>query len=327
MQVVNYIRANVLGHSSAAKKMGDHNLADRIVSIKQTKNTAESTRLTKENTDLTRVLRGESKKDKITSLTTKIQRNKGKLVKLEKKQQKYNSISTKAPAVGGATLDAPVFALLDKDKILENQLIEHFGPERAQGRKYTGDPVITKSEHMAIGLYTSKEYSSLNPQLRSEFKLDEGASLIERGLSSVFEKTASNEKVLKTFRGTTSARDDFLHVAEGVSGHEAGYMSTTLDIEVAREFSRKVPEESIISTIFGHTGLDVSKISRVRSEQEVLYNKKTEMNVLFSGRDKYGRTHRALEESNMPVGTGRQKGLVDALDLPLPLKKPSRLLD
>ncbi|MFY2508316.1 ADP-ribosyltransferase [Vibrio pectenicida] len=138
----------------------------------------------------------------------------------------------------------------------------------------------------------------------------------DKGLSSSFEKTGSNENVIKTYRGTQGG-DAFNGVAEGHSGRDAGYLSTSHNLGAAENFGRG----GTVSTIFGRSGLDVSEISIEGDEKEVLYNKNTDMTVLFSERGRDGITRRVLEESSLSVEAGTKKGLVDALDLPSSFKK------
>ncbi|WP_347902797.1 ADP-ribosyltransferase [Pseudomonas purpurea] len=197
---------------------------------------------------------------------------------------------------------------------LADALLEHFGLEAEQ---YLDEPkdgqasAFSDGEVMAIGLYTNGEYQPLNRALRAGKELDQGQSAIAEGLSSAFGKVDADETVVKTFRGTRGG-DAFSGVAEGQKGQDAGYLSTSMNAQTAKDFGNHGTQ----STVFGKSGLDVSAISIEANEQEILYNKDTEMTVLFSAKDSQGVTKRVLEESALSADSGRQKGLLDALDLP-----------
>ncbi|QLL16006.1 RHS repeat-associated core domain-containing protein [Pseudomonas chlororaphis] len=220
----------------------------------------------------------------------------------------------------GRELRGKVVTLPPADK-LADALIEHFGLEAEQ---YLDEPkdgkasAFSNGEAMSIGLYTNGEYKSLNKKLRAGKELDQGQLLITKGLSSAFDKADAGKSVVKTFRGTHDG-DAFSDVAEGQKGRDAGYLSTSLNAQTAKEFSKN----GTLSTVFGKSGLDVSAISIEANEQEILYNKDAEMTVLFSTTDSQDLTKRVLEESALSSESGRQKGMVDALDLPAAPKAQS----
>lgn len=198
---------------------------------------------------------------------------------------------------------------------LVDVLRERFGPLAGQylAKPKNGQaPVFSDGEVMAIGLYTNGGAQSLNNALRAGKKLNQGQSAVVEGLSSAFGRADADKLVVKTFRGTYGG-DAFSDVAEGQKGRDAGYLSTSMNTQTAKNFSR----DSTHSTVFGKSGLDVSTISIEVDEQEILYNRDTEMTVLFSAKDSQGMTMRVLEESALSADSGRQKGLFDALDLPV----------
>lgn len=196
------------------------------------------------------------------------------------------------------------------DKTLAEGLQNQFGLEAEQ---YLGEQphgTYSDAEVMALGLYTNGEYESLNRALRQEKPLNAGHTMIDQGMSAAFEKSVHSEQVVKTFRGTRGG-DSFSGVAEGKVGHDAAYLSTSRDPQVAKNFGGT----GSISTVFGRSGIDVSDISIEGDEQEILYNKETEMRVLLSAKDERGVTRRVLEEATLGVQSGHHKGLLDALDL------------
>ena len=101
---------------------------------------------------------------------------------------------------------------------------------------------------------------------------------------------------MKTFRGT-QGRDAFEAVKEGQVGHDAGYLHLP-DPGVARSFAG----QGTITTLFGRSGIDVSEISIEGDEQEILYDKGTDMRVLLSAKDGQGVTRRVLEEATLGNG-------------------------
>ncbi|RSM22849.1 ADP-ribosyltransferase [Aeromonas salmonicida] len=196
------------------------------------------------------------------------------------------------------------------DKALAEGLQEQFGLEAEQ---YLGEQphgTYTDAEVMALGLYTNGEYQHLNRSLRQEKQLDAGQALIDQGMSAAFEKNIHGEQLVKTFRGTHGG-DAFSSVAEGLVGHDVAYLSTSSDPKVANNFGGS----GSISTIFGRSGIDVSEISIEGDEQEILYNKATDMRVLLSAKDERGVTRRVLEEASLGEQSGHSKGLLDGLDL------------
>lgn len=84
-------------------------------------------------------------------------------------------------------------------------------------------------------------------------------------------------------------------MTEGQVGHDAAYFSTSRDPKVAINFGGS----GTISTVFGRSGIDVSDISVEGDEQEILYNKATDMRVLLSAKDERGVTRRVLEEAKL----------------------------
>ncbi|WP_421268255.1 ADP-ribosyltransferase [Aeromonas veronii] len=196
------------------------------------------------------------------------------------------------------------------DKALAEGLQNQFGLEAEQ---YLGEQphgFYSDADVMALGLYTNGEYQHLNRSLRQEKQLDAGQALIDQGMSAAFEKSTPAEQLVKTFRGTHGG-DAFSGVAEGQVGHDAAYFSTSRDPKVATSFGGS----GTISTVFGRSGIDVSDISVEGDEQEILYNKATDMRVLLSAKDERGVTRRVLEEAKLGEQSGHSKGLLDALDL------------
>ncbi len=185
------------------------------------------------------------------------------------------------------------------DKALADGLVEHFGLEAEQYLGEHPDGPYSDAEVMALGLYTNGEYQHLNRSLRQGRELDAGQALIDRGMSAAFEKSGPAEQVVKTFRGT-QGRDAFEAVKEGQVGHDAGYLSTSRDPSVARSFAG----QGTITTLFGRSGIDVSEISIEGDEQEILYDKGTDMRVLLSAKDGQGVTRRVLEEATLGERSG-----------------------
>lgn len=196
------------------------------------------------------------------------------------------------------------------DKVLADGLLDQFGLEAEQ---YLGEQphgTYSDAEVMALGLYTNGEYQHLNSSLRQEQQLNAGQAMIDQGMSTAFEKSTPAEQLVKTFRGTHGG-DAFTGVAEGQVGHDAAYLSTSRDPKVATSFGGA----GSISTVFGRSGIDVSDISVEGDEQEILYNKETDMRVLLSAKDERGVTRRVLEEATLGEQSGHRKGLLDGLDL------------
>ncbi len=185
------------------------------------------------------------------------------------------------------------------DKALADGLVEHFGLEAEQYLGEHPDGPYSDAEVMALGLYTNGEYQHLNRSLRQGRELDAGQALIDQGMSAAFEKSGPAEQVVKTFRGT-QGRDAFEAVKEGQVGHDAGYLSTSRDPSVARSFAG----QGTITTLFGRSGIDVSEISIEGDEQEILYDKGTDMRVLLSAKDGQGVTRRVLEEATLGERSG-----------------------
>jgi exoenzyme T len=233
--------------------------------------------------------------------------------------QLASSVSQLEQMVGRELRGEPVTSP-PADKLADT-LLEHFGLEAEQyldEPKQGQVPAFSDGEVMAIGLYTNGEYQALNRVLRAGEALNQGQSAIVEGLSSAFGNINADETVIKTFRGTRGG-DAFSAVAEGQKGQDAGYLSTSMSAQTAKDFGSHGTQ----STVFGKSGLDVSAVSIEADEQEILYNKDTEMTVLFSAKDSQGVTKRVLEESALPADSGRQKGLLEALDLPAVPKAPT----
>ena len=102
MQVINNFRAHVLQHSSAAEKIGKHELARNIVSVKQEKNEGKCSKLIDKISaqhnlinaiDNKRTLDAKTREERITHLQAKVQCNEDKLNKLLDKQDKYHKLT------------------------------------------------------------------------------------------------------------------------------------------------------------------------------------------------------------------------------------------
>lgn len=203
----------------------------------------------------------------------------------------------------------------DRPKGIENlkeDLIRKFGIKAAQYLRF--ESTLPDGEKLAAGLYTNGIYSSLNQTLRENNQdMNEGNTMVHRGLTSAFEMQPHNKKLIKTYRGVKS-HDVFDSIPEGKSACDAGYMSTSRKLNAAKGFSNGMGGS--ISVIFGQSGMDVSHLSiEGKDEAEVLYKNNTQMTVLFSEMDKNGITRRVLNESGLSDETGMQKRLVNALDL------------
>lgn len=196
------------------------------------------------------------------------------------------------------------------DKALAESLQNQFGLEAEQYLGEQPHATYSDAEVMALGLYTNGEYQDLNRALRQGKPLNADHTMIDQGMSAAFEKSAHSEQVVKTFRGTRGG-DAFNGVTEGKVGHDAAYLSTSRDPQVAKNFGGA----GAISTVFGRSGIDVSDISIEGDEQEILYNKETDMRVLLSAKDEKGVTRRVLEEATLGAQSGHHKGLLNALDL------------
>ncbi|MCK3838894.1 hypothetical protein E4P01_13265 [Pseudomonas sp. NCIMB 10586] len=85
-------------------------------------------------------------------------------------------------------------------------------------------------------------------------------------------------------------------------------MSISRGPQIAKEFATSGPP----STELGEPGLDVSAISHVPDEQEVLYNKGTKMRVLFSATDSMWVTKRVLKDATLPKDSRKVKRSLDA---------------
>lgn len=200
----------------------------------------------------------------------------------------------------------------EKTKNLEEEIIEHFGLDAEQYLECPSNG-LPEGGKLALGLYTNGWFYSLNKALRENKNLGEGEVLIHRGLNSAFDRLTHNNKVIKTYRGTRG-RDAFHNVSEGSSATDAGYLSTSRKLKVAESFGGAT--DGVISVIFGRSGIDASHVSiEGEDESEILYNKNTEMTVLFSGEDNSGITRRVMHESGLSPESGTQEILISALDL------------
>lgn len=219
------------------------------------------------------------------------------------------------------------------NNIIKEELLHHYGGKAGQFISNTDDnddSGLTDAEKMAIGLYTTQEFSELNRNLRLGNSLNSKLSLVNECLASAFKKSKKHATILKTYRGTSvfksfhksalvSVRmDAFINTPEGSSTRDPAYLSTSRGLEVAKAATEKT---GTLSILFGQSGKDISNFSFFKTEKEVLYNKNTKMNVLLSV--KKGVQHMAyqvLEEANLPKGSGQQDNLINALNLEKTIK-------
>lgn len=183
---------------------------------------------------------------------------------------------------------------------------------------------LTDDEVEAIIFYCSDNYYELNAGFTDKrcvsFYAKKNADL------KVAITKLSHGELIKTFRGDHGNYFDSLY--EGSLWKPNKFLSTSKQSRKAYIYANG----RCFIVIFGQTGADISAISWMHEEQEVLYNKGSQFRIVF--RHQYsenspatvsGNTankknlvpnkYQIIEEAGLPDGTGQTKDLINALCL------------
>lgn len=152
----------------------------------------------------------------------------------------------------------------------------------------------------AVTKYTGSYYPRINQYLRGQRKQldDESLSVIE-DISKYI--SLSDKYVGTSYRGIVADRkvfDDFASTKKGDTFTEKGFMSTSANKLVAEDFADGT-EYKIIFEIRGKNGVDISYVSDIEEEKEVLFDKSSKFKILkITKNDKknYGDIHIFMEE-------------------------------
>ncbi len=160
---------------------------------------------------------------------------------------------------------------------------------------------LTREERKAIHDYSGSSYRDLNKNLRDGNALDAQQKIIDDNLQKVFQKQ-SRIDVVKTFRGS---RGGSMYREEGVVHSTLQYLSTSRSVEQAENFYHWGSSKNYQAVVFGRSGLDISSMSQIPSEKEVLYNRNTKFETIFSAFYEKDNVHKTVVEE---VGTRSEEG-------------------
>ncbi|MEO3956913.1 ADP-ribosyltransferase [Chromobacterium piscinae] len=178
---------------------------------------------------------------------------------------------------------------------------------------FTTPPIVfSDGERNAINFYTGHgNYEEFNNRLRKGEPLAEIQKKHDSELQMAFARRPLHE-LSKTYRGyvtteTKQSKTELLQLRRGETVSDSAFLSTTRDLNVAREFEKprkEIPDghdairHEVI--IFGKSGLDISTASRFAKEQEVLYNRGTVFTRLFSGMDEKSGVYKTVLKESIP---------------------------
>ena len=132
----------------------------------------------------------------------------------------------------------------------------------------------------SVAKYTSSYYPRINQYLRGQRKqLDNETLSVIDGISKYI--NLSDKYIGTSYRGITADRtifDKLKSLKKGDDCIEKGFMSTSADKLVAEDFAEGT-EYKIIFEINGKNGVNISSISDIQEEQEILFNKSSKFKV------------------------------------------------
>ena len=131
-----------------------------------------------------------------------------------------------------------------------------------------------------ISKYTGSYYPRINQYLRGQRKqLDEETLSVIDGISKYI--NLSNKCIGTSYRGITADRDMFNKLKSLKKGDdyiENGFMSTSANKLVAEDFADGT-EYKVIFEIKGKNGVDISSISDMQEEKEILFDKSSKFKI------------------------------------------------
>lgn len=131
-----------------------------------------------------------------------------------------------------------------------------------------------------ISKYTGSYYPRINQYLRGQRKqLDEETLSVIDGISKYI--NLSNKCIGISYRGITADRDMFNKLKSLKKGDdyiENGFMSTSANKLVAEDFADGT-EYKVIFEIKGKNGVDISSISDMQEEKEILFDKSSKFKI------------------------------------------------
>lgn len=152
----------------------------------------------------------------------------------------------------------------------------------------------------SITKYTGSYYPRINQYLRGQRKqIDIETSSVIEGISRYIE--LSDKYVGTSYRGIVADRrmfDNLKSLKKGDDFIEKGFMSTSIERLVAEDFADG-SEYKVIFEIKGKNGVDISAISDMQEEREVLFNKSSKFRITkikVTDKNKFGNIHISMEE-------------------------------
>lgn len=128
--------------------------------------------------------------------------------------------------------------------------------------------------------YTGSFYPRINQYLRGQRKqLDDETFSVINGISKYI--SLSDKYIGTSYRGITADRtmfDKLKSLKKGEDYIENGFMSTSADKLVAEDFADGT-EYKIFFEIKGKNGVDISSISDMQEEKEILFNKSSKFKI------------------------------------------------
>lgn len=137
------------------------------------------------------------------------------------------------------------------------------------------------SRHIeSVVKYTGSFYPRINQYLRGQRKqLDDETFSVINGISKYI--SLSDKYIGTSYRGITADRtmfDKLKSLKKGEDYIENGFMSTSADKLVAEDFADGT-EYKIFFEIKGKNGVDISSISDMQEEKEILFNKSSKFKI------------------------------------------------
>lgn len=192
------------------------------------------------------------------------------------------------------------------------------------------EKALTDDEVEAIIFYCGDNYYELNAGFVDKQSIPFYAKK-HGDLKAAIAKLTHN-KLIKTFRGDHGNYFDNLFV--GSLWQPNKFLSTSKEARKAYSYANG----RCFIVVFGQTAADISAISWMPEEQEVLYNKGTQFRILFKHeyseispstvsknalkqKNSVPKRYQIIEEVGLPDNAGQIQGLINALSLALPKQR------
>ena len=152
-------------------------------------------------------------------------------------------------------------------------------------------PGITPDHVKTIYDYTDYQYMHINPYLRDSEPLSDDMQGWNRAIAHIDDvlenlppyRADSSDVEATTYRGIAATDSLLAQMQVGETFQDPAYLSTTTDVNKASKFPFSTPDPGvtrILITVVGRSGVEISSLSNLVDEREVLFPRSTEFEIM-----------------------------------------------